>query len=368
MKKILVLLNIILLTSCFSQNNKFVYKELPKYIKFENKYILPTVNEKIFLLESALPNGFSKKGDIDYTAIVQQVLKEQRNILFPNFPLLINDKGLYVRSNTNIYFQKYSKIIAKPSPKPKTDMNNIKEWYDILRIYDQKNINLYNLNIVGDRKKHNGKLGEWGAGIGIRNSCNVNVYNSKVSNTWGEGIFIGSEDGGHSENIYLQNIFVDYARRNGIAITSGVNIKINGGVISNTYGTAPMCGIDIEPSWYNDLLDQISLKNIYTFNNNNVGICLVLNAFSTKEIITPKNLNIEITNHVDYGSAYSFAYMINDNDYNTGPTGVIKIKNSKWINPLIDFYHTSKNKKLIKLETDSIEYIKNNEHITLNLK
>jgi len=323
-------------------------------IKFSNNF---------YFLENALPKNHSKNGDSDYTEIVQKVLNNRNNIIFPNFPILINDKGLYLNSNSTIYFQKNSKIVTKPSNSPKTDFENRKEWYDILRIYDKENINLYNLQIEGDRKKHVGTEGEWGAAIGIRNSKNIKVCNAKISNTWGDGIFIGSENGGFCNNVHLENIWIDFARRNGLALTSGVNIKLINMLISNTQGTLPMCGIDIEPSVFQEKIENIYLENIYTFNNANSGLNINLNAFSENKNKS-KNVIIKIINHTDLNSEFGFSYSINVNNSTNDPKGFIKIKNAKWINPRRDFYWKTNNKKSIKIDVESVQYIKNNRNIS----
>lgn len=348
----------------YSQVHWKNYKIVPENLLQKIDFYTPIeITSDFYFLENALPKNYSKKGDVDYTQIVQKVLNEKNRIIFPNFPILINDKGLYLSSNLTIYFQKNSKIITKPSNQPKTDFENRKEWYDILRIYDKENINLYNLNIEGDRKKHVGTEGEWGAAIGIRNSKNIKVINAKVSNTWGDGIFIGSENGGTCYNVYLKDIWIDFARRNGLALTSGVNVKLINIFISNTQGTLPMCGIDVEPSVFSEKIENIHFEDIYTFNNANSGLNVNLNAFSVKNKPT-KNVSISIINHSDLGSNFGFSYSINVNNSTNDPRGFITIKNAKWIDPKQDFYWKTNNKKSIKINAESVQYIKNSRNIS----
>ncbi len=93
---------------------------------------------------------------------------------------------------------------------------------------------------------------------------------------------MGSEDGKESKNIIIQNGFIDYARRDGISITSANNLEINSVFISNTFGTLPMAGIQIEPSLPEENIKGESIKNIYTYNNS-IGISVNLQTFSIKK-------------------------------------------------------------------------------------
>ncbi|MCL1671844.1 right-handed parallel beta-helix repeat-containing protein [Elizabethkingia ursingii] len=331
--------------SCSGQgfNYKNYKKELFFVMPFES-----TENKSLVKIEDYLPKDYIKDASKDYTSIVQDVIIRNRKVVFPDFPLFININGLTIPSDTEIYFSKNSKLIQEGVSKERTDLQNIREWYDIIRIYNKENIKIFNAKIVGNRYTNKGKKGEWGAGIGIRNSKNILIQNCIIENTWGDGIFVGSEDGGKSSDIYLKNIQIDYSRRTGIAVTSGENIHLNNIFISNIHGTAPHVGLDLEPSWNKDQLNNIYIKNVKTFNCANYGFTISLDQLSV-EAFKSKNVNIYVDGYTDRSSNYSFGYFINSPNSKYDPVGNINLKNIFLDNAREKAVKNSKNRKSIKI-------------------
>src|SRR5699024_9046472 len=99
-----------------------------------------------------------------------------------------------------------------------------------------------------------------------------------------------------NENVKIINGVLDNNRRNGISIISGRNIEINNVFISNTNGQNPQSGIDIEPNSNDDILENIKLLNIETFNNTMNGIVVSIGNLSGQK---KKELSIKIDNHKD---------------------------------------------------------------------
>ncbi len=52
-----------------------------------------------YYIEKALPVGYVKNGTVDYTSYIQTAINNNSNLVFPAFPILINDKGLNIGSN-----------------------------------------------------------------------------------------------------------------------------------------------------------------------------------------------------------------------------------------------------------------------------
>ncbi|QGA27956.1 hypothetical protein GFH32_17190 [Sphingobacteruim zhuxiongii] len=270
-----------------------------------------------------LPGGFVNDGSKDYTEYIQKALDENLNVIFPDFPLLINDKGLSFKSGSVVKFQRGSKLVLKPSRK---------STYYMVKIHDKRNVILINPVLEGDRKRHLGKGGEWGMGIDIRGSEGIKILNPIVRNCWGDGIYIGQMSGKPSKGVEIVNAFLDYNRRNGLSITSGSQISIKSPVISNTNGTLPMCGIDIEPNNNQDLIDDILIENAYTFNNTNSGLIIGLG-----KLIGPlnKQVNINIRNHIDEGSDIGFYFggiLPIDRKKGKSLQGTINVENPSWNN------------------------------------
>ena len=79
---------------------------------------------------------------------------------------------------------------------------------------------------------------------------------------------------------------------------SGQNISILRPKLTNTKGTAPSAGIDVEPNDSTDVLQNISIVDAYTANNQGAGISLSLGAI----LGTKTPISISIANHTDNGS------------------------------------------------------------------
>ena len=275
----------------------------------------------VFDLTNSLPSGYVKDGSVDYTADLQKGLSENSNVLMPNFPILINDAGLRIKSNSIITFQEKSSIILKSSSKV---------FYALLNVSNIENVIIKNPVIIGDRDSHIGKTGEWGMGILIRDSQNIKIISAIISKCWGDGIYIGAGAQQKNDHIEVLAVKIDNCRRNGISITHGSNIEISNAVISNTNGTAPMAGIDIEPN--NDMatIDNIWIANPVTINGN-FGIGVSLGQLpSTAE----KNVRIRIDNHIDNGSKNAFYLGFNRGNYQgkKALTGLIEVNNPQWNN------------------------------------
>lgn len=321
-----------------------------KYMKPEQKYkvyFTPIPSEALDIT-SYLPKNFVKDKSADYTEILQKAIDENKIVLLPNFPVKIGKTGLRIPSDRKIYFNKKSEIYFDSDAKGRLD--------DAIKIYDVENVSIYNANVKGNRKENKKQQGEWSAGIAILNSKNILIQNFIIADTWGDGLFVGSEDLKYSQDITIKNGVIDNARRNGISITSVRNALLSEINISNTNGTAPQCGIDIEPSVAEEILDNVYLSNIFTYNNANAGLNINLNALSVLDIRNRKYVSILIDNHIDNYSYGGFSTSLNvyNKYYDAG--GVIRVQNSDWTKAKIPFSRTS-NSATVKI------YYKNIYHI-----
>lgn len=214
--------------------------------------------------ENYLPKNFSKKGNVDYTTYVQEMIDKNSVVVLPNFPILINDGGIRIKSNRKIVFQEKSKLILKPSAKSN---------YDLLKIINAENIEIINPNLEGDRYTHLSTKGEWGMGIKIQGGKNINIIGGEINTFYGDGIYITRSKQSLSDNIKIKNVSFSQNRRNGISVISGLNVVIENCNFYNTNGTKPMAAIDIEPNSKDDIVNNIVIKRILS-RNNGVGIQL----------------------------------------------------------------------------------------------
>jgi len=348
-KKLLITVLIFFTLKTYGQ---YIYKDVDK--QQISKYYLYKEYVKevrdVYALKF-LPKNYNTKGEVDYTNEIQKAIDSNSSIIFPNFPVLINEKGLNIPSNRKIVFQKKSIIIFKGS---KTN-----KFQDILKITNVKNVELINIKIKGSRSFSNFP-GEWSAGISILNSENIKVSNAYIYDTYGDGIFIGSDNGKFSK-IIIENSWIDNARRNGISITSLINGTINNVFISNTNGTSPECGIDIEPSLNSELLKNVNISNIETFNNKAGALSINLTNLNSDNKLSDE-VSISINRLNDNYSGNLVILSFNPLNKVNKVNGIVKLHNINGNNIKSYGLWKDSNKSNIKLEKYNFNYKKRNEN------
>lgn len=169
--------------------------------------------------------------------------------------------------------------------------------YQLFSLDNIENIVLENLNLDGSRNSNIATSGEWGMGISIKGSKNVVVNNVKIKNCWGDGLYIGrTVANSFSENISINDLVCDNNRRQGVSVISvkglyGKNLKL-----INTNGTSPEAGIDFEPNNEDEVLEDIVIDKLTTYNNNGSGLVIAprfLGEVKKKIDITINNLSSE---------------------------------------------------------------------------
>jgi hypothetical protein len=96
--------------------------------------------------------------------------------------------------------------------------------------------------------------------INILGAKNIRLTNIRADFSGGDGIFIGSTGPSSarvpSENIFIKDSVTDSNLRQGISIVSAKGVLIEDCVFSNTKGSSPQAGIDIEPE-YRDFVEIV---------------------------------------------------------------------------------------------------------------
>ncbi|MGO1751706.1 MAG: hypothetical protein ACTHYV_04360 [Psychroflexus sp.] len=319
-----------------------------------------------------LPVDYVKDGSIDYTKYLQKGLKENKNVLIPNFPILISFKGLSVESNQIITFQPNSVLLMKPNAETRYAFFNIKNVNDVC---------IDNPVLIGDKYDHLSDKGEWGMGINILSSTNIEIIKPIISNTWGDGIYIGetllSERKNNirksytCSNIKIQGGVIDDCLRNGISITSGKNILINGVEIKNINSKSPKAAIDIEPNNRNNIIKNINIRNLITRDNFNGVVIMLVNLISDSVM----NIGtIKIENHTDYNSKSSltisnYKKKFEDKDDYKALEGEIVIENNEYFGTGKIYTHKLNSKFNPKIKFKNISYYKKkkSEYVKNNL-
>lgn len=332
--------NIIFITLFYFNQNPFGYKEPPAEFDYHKKHF-----QKEVLFKSFEFSNVSK----DHTDELQYYLNTNDTVVLPNKKLYINKNG--VRLNRNNVLIGHENSVLKAIPNNEID-------FAILHIENVQNISVLGVHVIGDRSERVGTIqGEWGHGISIKNSENVLIHGVKVERTVGDGIYIGQLNNLPSKNIVVQKSFVNNARRNGISITSGVNILIEDVFIGNTNGTKPMYGVDIEPNSNRDFIKDIKLSNVTTFNNEIGGVLISLNKLGRGN--QKREISITVSNLKDYYSETGF-FLNNITVGVENLKGFININNLELYSNQTPFSFKSSTASNVKIKVRSIHW--ENQH------
>lgn len=194
--------------------------------------------------------GMGARGDglNDDTAAFQKAIDRLASgggvVVVPAGRYLIDPvRSVRLRSGVDLRMAPGAKLMAKP--------NAAARAY-VLLAEGVDGVNISGGEIIGDRDGHLGSAGEWGHGLMIRGSSRVSVRNLIISRCWGDGISIGAlakgkSEGKPSSDILIANVLCRGNRRQGLTIGRSRRVRVIDSEFSDTQGTKPEYGIDIEP-------------------------------------------------------------------------------------------------------------------------
>lgn len=158
----------------------------------------------------------------------------------------------------------------------------------------------YGAEVLGDRDAY--PPGEQRHGIFINGANNVVIYGLQSSNNAGDGFYIGGEPGQPSQNIVLDDCLASNNRRQGLSIVSARNVYVVNCEFEHTQGTAPQRGIDLEPDYPTQLLDNIEILQPFTLANEGGGISIFLQNLNANSY----PIDIEILDHLSESESPAF--------------------------------------------------------------
>ncbi len=170
---------------------------------------------------------------------------------------------------------------------------NDKVNYAIISITEVENVKINNGKIIGDQENHqytDNSTHEWGFGIDIRGSENIEISNLEIQDCTGDGIIITNykDYNNISENIKINNLHIHDCRRQGISIIAAQDVVIENNELYNISGTAPQSGIDLESWDSKQIIDKIYIKNNKIYNTKNSYAVIVMG--NSKNVYVEENL------------------------------------------------------------------------------
>ncbi len=163
---------------------------------------------------------------------------------------------------------------------------------------------------------------EWRMTLSIRGSKNVAVSGLTLKDSGGDGIYVdGSKELRHSENVFLRDIVCENHYRQGISVISAENLIVENCTFSNTWGTPPSSGLDIEPDLPDQRIKNVRFSGCKFVDNAGDGIEIFLaHTTSETEDVTIRFDNCYISSR--HGSGIRVSKIRDD-----GPKGHIEFNN-----------------------------------------
>ena len=266
------------------------------------------------------------------TAFIRAMESDQDTIIMDNIHQAWVLKPIILKEIQNkvIILEKGVEIHAKSGAFQKTS--------DALLTFIQcNNIKIYGNEGIMCMNKAEYTEGEWRHLISLRSCRDFHIQDLTVRDSGGDGIYIaGYGRGSFSENIVIDNVLSLNNKRQGISIISGKNILISNSRFSDTSGTLPGAGLDIEPNNENDVIVDIRVDACTFSNNYHSGVMLALGKLKSSSLPVSIYLSNSIlrNNHSPEHPRSASEIIINANKDSPVKGEVVfencVIENSKW--------------------------------------
>jgi hypothetical protein len=287
--------------------------------------------------------GFNKN---DATGALQSAINDANadKIIVRNMgnPWLISET-IFLKSNKEIDFEPDVVIRAKSG----TFLSNTKPLFraaslDNIKLVGQ-GVGVHQATLSMNRNEYtdtNAFGNQFGHIVEIDGTNNYVISGLTLTGAGGDGIIINGADFGHptsglrtySENGVIDNVTSDNNRRQAMSVISAKGLVVKNSNFINTSGVAPSSGIDFEPDYNYERLQDIQLSNVNISNNNGNGISFALsnldnNSPSISIDITGVTINNNNSSGISVG-IYPSAGHPNSNFADSTPNGVINVRNT----------------------------------------
>lgn len=146
-------------------------------------------------------------------------------------------------------------------------------------------------------------------GIKIKSSTNVTIRRVTSKDNKGDGIYIGGDDwlstpdtrGTYSEHVLLEDVTSVGNHRQGISITSAKDVRLLRGTYSDqTNAVLPASGVDVEPNYVDDVIEDLVFEDAKF--NGNAGSGIIIDFWNDSVTqFAPTVRGCEMRNNANYG-------------------------------------------------------------------
>lgn len=267
-----------------TQLDGYAREQLQKWLddgtleKIINEEIFGKLNERVTTLETNVTYLMKRvihmkdyvvpNGNDDNTALMQQAIDKAEGAI-----LIIDGNAqsyrcsqLTLKSNSIYYCEENTVIKAVD-----TWIDSSRWQEPLIDIRLVNNVKWYGNGALITMNKPATLITEHAHCMGTRGATNVYVENMVLMNASGDGFYIDQYNDDKtnkpSSNVTLKGTKCDGNGRNGISVVSGYDILIEGCTLTNTKGTAPQAGIDVEAELRSPKMTNISIRDC-NFSNN----------------------------------------------------------------------------------------------------
>lgn len=210
--------------------------------------------------------GAKGDGRTDDTAALQaafdKVAGTGGTVLVPDGTYMVDaasQRQLKIGNDTTLKLSPGATIKAIP---------NGSKSYALLTVQGASDVTITGGTLEGDRSRHTGQEGEWGMGVSVLNgSKNVTISGVTSKEMWGDGFYVQG-----AKNVAFCSVVADHNRRQGLSVIDVDQLEVTNSVFSNTQGTRPSAGIDLEPDSVKQRISNVRIHNSKFLNNKGPGI------------------------------------------------------------------------------------------------
>lgn len=216
---------------------------------------------------------------------------------------IYNVRPLYIPANSSVVLDPGTVIQATPGYGENDHLVNISDVQNV-SISGTPGQSIFRMS------KTEYRTGEFRHCLAIEGATNVTIDGIQCNDSGGDGAYIGVGRQGYSANIKILNSGFDNNRRQGLSLISGRNIVISNCTFTNTSGTAPSAGIDIEPNRASDFLQDIVIDSSSSIGNEGSGLVFGIQRLNA----TSPPISIKVSNFKSEKNRESGFYATNEQD------------------------------------------------------
>ncbi|MFO7975086.1 MAG: right-handed parallel beta-helix repeat-containing protein [Candidatus Hydrogenedentota bacterium] len=232
-------------------------------------------------------------------------------------------RPLELASNQEIHFEKGVEVVAKRGEFKKRNDS-------LFTASNKENIALigYGATLRMHQSDYDNpelyEKAEWRHILSIRSSSNVKVYGLTLTESGGDGIYLGTATRGvTNKDIHIKDVVCESNYRQGISVITAENLLIENTIMRNTGGTPPQAGIDFEPNHPSERLVNVVMRDCLSENNNGAGYVLYLRPMAAhSEPLSVRFENCRAVNNRGAGAG-----VVNNNLPDRAVTGSVVFSN-----------------------------------------